>query len=83
MSDIVRCALKQRTQDTLHALPMDSSANGEGIMRQNAEFVRGFVCDNSHQFWTEWFTPDRALYCPICGSTVNHRRTWDGMLNRE
>ncbi len=57
-------------------------AKHEKTMQQEKEHTRGYVCKNGHPFWIEWATATEPRYCPVCGSTADIKRTWDGIVKK-
>ena len=83
INQLVLLAIKDRAQRVLNLPGEDNPATFDEIVSEEDDFLRGFACENGHLFWIEWLDTHHTVYCPICGLTMNHRRTWDGMMNRE
>ena len=83
INQLVLLAIKDRAQRMLNLSAEDNPATFEEVMSEEDDFLRGFACENGHLFWIEWLDTHHTVYCPICGSTMNHQRTWDGMMNRK
>jgi hypothetical protein len=57
-------------------------ARYEGIMHQDSQMLRGYICGRGHPFWVEWVTPTSHRCCPVCGTEQEIKRIWDGTVRR-
>ena len=57
-------------------------ARYEGIMHQDSQMLRGYICGHGHPFWVNWGTPAPPRCCPVCGMEHEIKRIWDGTVRR-
>lgn len=83
INQLILLALADRARRVLNLPEEEELATFEEVMNEKGDYLRGFACEHGHLFWTEWLDTQHTVYCPICGATMNHRRTFDGMVNRD
>lgn len=82
MTQVVIMAIKEWMDRLLNPPEALKIAKYEGIMKQEKEMTRGYICRNGHSFWIEWTTATEPRYCPVCGSEKEVKRIWDGTVRK-